>query len=497
VIGLTALAAAMVGLDALVVSTALSTIRVDLGASVAELEWTVTAYTLTFAVLMMTAAALGDRFGRRRVFIVGVAVFGASSAACALASDAGWLIAARAVQGAGAAAMMPLSLTLLTAVIPPERRPSALGLYTAVVGASVPVGPLLGGAVVQWISWPWVFWLNVPIAVALIPLARTRLDESVGLDTALDGPGLTLVTGAAFGLVWGLVRGNTAGWSSPEVLLALASGGLLGVAFARWELSARQPMLPPRLFRNRSFAAGNAGIFFLWGSVLGTIYFMAQFLQTGLGYSPLGAGLRLVPWGAIVMFVPRIVGGRIPRLGERPFVAAGMTLHASALIWIALIADPGLEYWRMVAPLIMSGVGVAMAIPATQSSVLSTAAPRDVGKSSGAFSALRQLGGAFGVAVAVATFTGAGSYASASSFVDGLAPALEACAGLAGVAALAGLTIPRRRPAAVPTPAPVTPAPVTAPAPVATPTQVATPTPVATPTQVTATAQADARELTG
>jgi hypothetical protein len=313
---------------------------------------------------------------------------------------------------------------------------------------------LLGGAVVQGISWPWVFWLNVPIALALIPLSRLKITESVGVDTALDGPGLAFATGAAFGLVWGLVRGNSTGWSSVEVLLALTLGTLFGVVFVGWEARAGQPMLPMRLFRSRAFSAGNAGIFFLWGSVLGTIYFMAQFLQTGLGYSPLGAGLRLVPWGAIVMVIPRMVGSRIPRLGERPFVATGMVLHTGALVWIALIAAPGLEYWRMVAPLVLSGIGVALAIPATQSCVLSTAAPSDVGRSSGAFSTLRQLGGAFGVAVAVAVFAGAGSYASPSAFVDGFTPALGACAALAAAAAAAGLAIPRRQHTAAPQPTP-------------------------------------------
>lgn len=452
---MTSVAAAMVGLDALVVSTALSTIRVDIGASVEELEWTVNAYTLTFALLMMTAAALGDRFGRRRLFVVGVGVFAAGSVACALAPGAGWLIAARAVQGVGASAVVPLTLALLTGAIPPRQRSRALGIYSGVMGASVPLGPLLGGVVVQGISWPWIFWLNVPIALALIPLALTRVEESRGPVTALDAPGLALVTGAVLGLVWGLVRGNSAGWASAEVLVTLACGAALSVAFVVRETRTREPMLPMRLFLNRSFSAGNAAMFFLWGSGLGAMFFMAQFLQTGLGYGPLDAGLRLMPWGAIVMLVPRVVGAQIPRFGERPFIAAGMMLHAVSLAWIALIAATTLDYWEMVAPLLLSGLGVAMASPAMQSSVLSTAAPGDVGKSSAAFSTIRQLGGAFGVAVLVAVFAGAGSYLSAAGFVDGFKAALGAAAGLAFAAAVAGITLPRRRAiAAVPAPIP-------------------------------------------
>jgi EmrB/QacA subfamily drug resistance transporter len=453
VVILTAAAAAMVGLDALVVATALSTIRVDIGASIGELQWTVSAYTLTFAVLIMPAAALGDRLGRRRVCLAGLGLFAAASAACALAPGVGWLIAARAVQGAGAAAVMPLTLTLLTAAVPAPQRPRALGIYSAVIGASVPLGPLVGGAVVQGIDWRWIFWLNLPAALVLIPLIRARVGESAGTRAALDLPGLALATGAAFGLVWGLVRGNTAGWGSTEVLLTLALGAALTAAFVLRESRTAEPMLPMRLFRDRSFSAGTAAIFFLWGSALGAIFFMAQFLQTGLGYGPLGAGLRLMPWGAVVMVVPRIVGAWIPRLGERAFLVAGMSLQAVAMAWIALAAAPGLPYRQLVLPLILSGAGLAMSIPAAQSSVLAAAAPHDVGKRSGAFSTVRQLGGAFGVAVLVTVFTGTGSYASAAAFVHGFGPALAGSAGLALAAAVAGLAAPRRRPATTAAPA--------------------------------------------
>jgi len=435
----------MVGLDALVVSTALSTIRLDLGASVEQLEWTVNAYTLSFAVLMMTASALGDRYGRRAMFVAGLSIFAAASAGCALAPDVGWLIAGRAVQGAGAAAVMPLTLALLSAAVPPHQRPKALGIYAALTGVSVPLGPLLGGAVVEGISWPWIFWLNLPFAIVLIPLARTRITEGYGEDTVLDLPGLFLVTGAAFGLVWGVVRGNAAGWGSAEVLTSLAAGATLAVGFVVRERSTARPMLPMRLFRGRAFSGGSAAMFFLWGSALGALFFMAQFLQTGLGFGPLATGLRLMPWGGVVMIVPRLVGAHIPRVGERPFIAAGMCLHGAALAWIALIAEPGLDYWKMLTPLLLSGLGVAMASPAAQSSVFSAAAPRDIGRSAGAFSTLRQLGGAFGVAVLVAVFAGAGSYASATTFVNGFAPALGSGAGLAFAAAVAGLTVPKRR----------------------------------------------------
>jgi EmrB/QacA subfamily drug resistance transporter len=444
VLGLTAIAALMVGLDALVVSTALSTMRIELGASLEQLEWTVNAYSLSFAVLLMTAAALGDRFGRRRVFTAGLTVFAAASAACALAPDAGWLIAGRAVQGAGAAAVMPLALALLSGAFPPPLRAKALGIFTAVVGVSVPLGPLVGGAVVEGISWPWIFWVNLPIALFLVPLAHRRLEESRGADAALDMPGLALVTAAALGLVWGLVRGNAAGWGSGEVVATLALGAVLGIGFVAWELRAARPMLPMGLFRIRPFAGGNAAIFFLWGSAFGAVFFVAQFLQTTLGFTPLEAGVRLIPWGAVTVLVPRFVGVLIPRVGERPFAVAGMSLHAAAMGWIALIAEPGLAYGSMVAPMILSGAGVAMAIPASQSAVLSSVAPQFIGKAAGTFSTARQLGGAFGVAVLVALFAASGSYASAAAFSDGFGPALAGSAALSLAGATAGLWLPGR-----------------------------------------------------
>ena len=438
-------AALVIGLDALVVSTALSTIRVELGASLEELEWTVNAYVLSFAVLMMSAVALGDRFGRRRMFVAGLGLFAAASAACAVAPEAGALIAARAVQGGGAALIMPLALALLTEAFPPPLRPRALGIFASVVGVSVPLGPLVGGAVVEGVAWPWIFWLNVPIALVLIPLALSRTRESFGPRARLDLLGLTLVTSAAFGLVWGLVRGNSAGWTSVEVLTALIVGALLTILFVIWELRATEPMLPMRLFRSPAFSGGNAAIFMIWGSALGALFFMAQFLQSGLGYRPLAAGLGLMPWGATTVVVPRIVGALINRVGERPFIVGGLSLNAAAMGWIALIADPDLAYWQLVAPQIISGAGIAMAIPASQSAVLNSVAPQFIGKASGTYATIRQLGGAFGVAVMVAVFAGTGSYASPQAFVDGFAPAVVACAGLSLAGALAAAALPRRR----------------------------------------------------
>ena len=443
----------MVVLDLLVVATALSTIRRDLGASIGQLEWTVNAYTLTFAVLLMTAAAVGDRLGWRRVFAVGLGVFAAASAACALAPGVGALIAARAVQGAGAAMIMPLALALLNAAFPPQRRGWAMGIFGAVTALAAVVGPVLGGAITQGLAWQWIFWLNVPLALLAIPLALRRLTESHGPQAPLDLPGLALASGASLGLVWGLVRGTSAGWGSPEVAGTLAAGAVLAVAFAGWESRARAPMLPMRLFASRAFSAGNAAIFFLNASLTGAVFFTAQFLQVSLGQDPLAAGIRLLPWGLAPFLIAPRAGKLADRIGERPLIVCGLLLQAAGLAWIAAVAAPGLAYSAMLAPMILSGAGFAMALPAVTKAVVGSVPPADIGKASGAYSTMRQLGGAFGVAILAAVFAGSGSYASAAAFSDGFAPATAAAAGLAVAGVLAALGLPGRAHRAQPAPA--------------------------------------------
>jgi EmrB/QacA subfamily drug resistance transporter len=445
VLVLTSVASLMVALDVTVVSTALSAIRIHLGASIDELEWTVNAYGLSFAVLLMTAAAIGDRIGRRRMFVSGMALFVLASGACALAPSVGWLIAARTVQGAGAAIISPVALALLTAAFEPHRRGKALGIFGGITGLAVVAGPVVGGAVTQGLAWQWIFWLNVPIGLAAIPLVLLKLDESFGPGASLDGPGLGLVSGAVLGIAWGLVRGNTAGWGSSEVIGALAGGALLLVAFVLWESRAREPMLPMRLFRSRAFAAGNAVGLLMFGALFSAVFFMAQFQQTVLGQSPLQAGLRLIPWTGTVFIVAPIAGVLVDRIGERPLLVAGLSLQAIGLAWVAVIARTGLPYAEMVPPLIAAGVGISLSVPAAQNAVLGTVAPADIGKASGTFSTMRQLGGAFGLAIAVAVFASAGGYASPQAFTDGFAPAIAVSAALSLGGALAGLLLSVRK----------------------------------------------------
>ena len=312
-------------------------------------------------------------------------------------------------------------------------------------GLAVGSGPVVGGAIAEGLAWEWIFWLNVPIGLVMIPLVLSRIEESFGGDTGIDVPGLALVTGGALGIVWGLVRGNAAGWDSAEVVASLAAGVLLAAAFVAWELRAREPMLPMRFFRSRAFSAGNAAIFCLFASLFTAVFFLAQFLQTALGYGPLDAGLRLVPWTATLMVCAPIAGALADRLGERPFMVAGLLLQAVGMGWIALIADPAMSYSEMIAPLIIAGAGVSMAIPAAQNSVVGSVPVEAIGKAAGTNSTMRELGGVFGIAISVAVFAGAGSYASAQAFTDGFAPAIGVSAALALVGALAGAWLPGRR----------------------------------------------------
>ena len=445
VLVLTSIASFMVSLDSQVVATALSTIRLDLNASIEQLEWTVNAYVLSFAVLLMTGAAIGDRLGRRRMFAVGLGLFVAASAACALAPTIGWLIAARAMQGIGGALVVPLAMALLSAAFPPQERAKALGIFSGLTGLALIAGPVVGGAIADGVAWQWIFWLNVPIGLIVIPLVLRRVAESSGADTALDFPGLVLVTGASFALVWGLMRGNGAGWEGFEVVTALAAGILLAAAFVVWQLRAREPMVPMRFFRSRAFAAGNATGFFMFGTLYGALFFMAQFLQTGQGHGALGAALRLLPWTATLFVVAPIAGALVNRVGERPLIVCGLFLQAVGIAWIALIAAPALAYAELVVPLIVAGAGVSMAMPASQNAVLNAVAKTEIGKASGTFNMLRFLGGVFGIAITVAAFAGTGGVASPEAFSSGFARAIAVAAALSLSGAVAGLWLPARR----------------------------------------------------
>ena len=439
----------MVVLDNLVVTTALPSIRTDLGGGLQALEWTVNAYTLTFAVLLLTGAALGDRFGRRRMFVIGLGIFTVASAAAALAPTTGALIAARALQGAGAAIVTPLTLTLLASAFPSEKRGLAIGAWSGISGLAVALGPLVGGAVVEGISWQWIFWLNVPIGIALAPLARRQLAESYGPAGRLDLPGLALGGLGLLGVVYGIVRGAELGWTSGTVLGSLVAGAALLAAFVAWELRAPAPMLPMRFFRSRAFSAANGVSLAMYFGVFGSIFLLAQFFQVTQGLSPLEAGLRILPWTVMPMFVAPVAGLLSDRIGSRPLMATGLALQAIAIGWLAAVSTPTVPYSELVIPFALAGTGMALVFAPTANAVLAAVRPEEAGQASGATNAIREVGGTLGVAVLASVFAANGSYASPQAFTDGMTSAAWVGAAVLAAGALIALLVPGK-PRAVP-----------------------------------------------
>ncbi len=440
----TSVALFMVTLDNLVVTTALPSIRLDLHADLASLGWFVNAYTLSFAVLLLPAAALGDRLGRKRVFSVGLSAFTLASVAAALAPTSGALIAARAFQGASAAAVMPLSLTLLSEAFPAGRRGLALGIWSGVSGLGVALGPLAGGAVVEGISWHWIFWLNVPIGIALVPLALARLTESHGPGRRLDARGLLLAGTGLFGLVFGIVKAQDYGWTSATVVGAGLAGVALLAAFVWWELRAPEPMLPMRFFRSRGFTATSGVTVAMFFGTFGSIFLLAQFFQTVQHYSPLEAGLRTLPWTGMTILVAPVAGILSDRVGSRPLMTLGLTLQSAALALLALVSTPDVPYLRLVGPFAMAGAGMALVFAPAANAVLSSVRPQEAGQASGATNTFREIGGALGVSVLSTVFAGAGSYASPQAFVDGMTKAVWVGAGVLALGAICALFVPGR-----------------------------------------------------
>ncbi len=440
----TSVAVFMVSLDNLVVTTALPVIKADLGASLSGLEWTVNAYTLTFAVLLLTGAALGDRFGRKRMFVVGLALFTVSSALAALAPSIGALIAARALQGVGGAIVMPLTLTILSGAVSPARRGMALGIWGGVAGLAVALGPVVGGAVVEGLSWQWIFWLNVPIGLVLLPIAVLRLSESKGPNRSLDLPGLGLASAGLLGIVWGLIRGNEHGWTSLGVAGPIIAGFVLLGAFVLWERRSPEPMVPLRFFRNRAFSAANVTSLLMSFGMFGSIFLLAQFFQVVQGYSPLEAGLRTLPWTAMPILVAPIAGMFSDRIGARPLLVGGMALMALGLAWIAFVTSPTVPYAQLVPAFVLAGVGMSLYFAPVANLVLSTVARKEEGKASGVNNTIREVGGVFGVAVLASVFSAAGSYVSPQAFVDGMVPAIWVGAVAVALAGVAAVLIPPR-----------------------------------------------------
>jgi EmrB/QacA subfamily drug resistance transporter len=443
-VALTGAALFMITLDNLIVVSTLPSMQRDLGVSLDRLQWVVDAYILVFAVLILTGAALGDRYGRRRMLVAGLLVFTASSAAGALATNLTQLVIARSVQGLGAALLMPLTLTLLSAAFPPERRTAALGLWSSIAGLGVALGPLLGGVLVKWLDWHWIFWINVPVGLTAALLVPRRLTESRGAQVPLDLRGLVLASGGLLGIVWATTRGNADGWTAGSTLGAYAVGIALLAAFVGQERRSPAPMLPLGLFRRAGFAAANGAGFALHFTMFGAFFVIIQYLTQVQGASAIQAGIETLPWTILPLAVSPFTGALGGRVGSRPFVVAGLLLLAAGTAAAALAMSTGASYLELVGPLVAIGFGIALVLPNVASAALGSALPEHIGKASGTNTTFRQLGGVFGIAVSVLVFDRAGSFTSAADVVDGARAALFVGAGVGVLGAVAAVGIPAR-----------------------------------------------------
>jgi len=445
VMALTSTAYFMVVLDSVVVITALPRMQRDLHVSLASLQWTLNAYGIAFAAGIITAAALGDRFGRRKLFTIGLALFTAASVACALAPNLSELIVARTLQGLGGAIVLPLSLTILTAAFPIERRGMIIGIYGGLAGLAVAMGPIVGGAVTQSIDWHWIFWINVPVGVVAVLLGVRLLPESYGAPERLDLVGVGLITAAVASLVWALSRASDVGWSSTEVVGTLVAGAALLVVFVAWESSVGEPMVPPALFAARDFAIGNITTFLMSGAIFAGGLLVTEEFQLARHYSPVGAGLHLLPFFATPMLVSPLAGALSDRIGRRPIIVVGLGLLTAGFVWVAWRGSLRTSWIELVIALLIAGVGISMALPTVPTAVLSAVPAQDMGKASGINYMAQRFGAVFGVAIGSTVFATYGGLASPAAVTAGFKPALWACAALAGLAALTGMAMSARR----------------------------------------------------
>lgn len=434
----------MATLDNLVMTSALPVIQADLHASVGDLSWFMNAYTLAFATFMLPAATLGDRIGRRRMMVAGIAVFTLASIGSALADSSSTLIATRAAQGFGAAAIMPLSLTLLAANVPDRLRPAAIGIWGGVSGLGVALGPVVGGAVVQGVSWQAIFWLNVPVAILALPLVLAAVAESRGTWQRLDLTGALMLGGAVFLGIWGIVHGNDDGWGSGRVLTPLIIAALLLPLYVGWARRRSHAVLPLRLFAARSFSVANVVALGFTAGMFGAVFLLAQYLQVVQGFTPLGVGVRTLPWTAAPMVVAPLAGVLAARLGVRPLLLVGLALQTGSLAWFAGLAEANSPYSAFVPALVMAGVGMGLVFPSVSNATLDGLPAGDFAIASSANSTIREFGVALGVALLTAVFESCGGQISPTGYAGAIGPALLTGAGAVAIALVAALFTPRR-----------------------------------------------------
>jgi EmrB/QacA subfamily drug resistance transporter len=390
----------MIMLDNTVVNVALPSIQRSLKTTPENLEWTINAYFLSFAALILLGGKLGDRFGRKRIFLVGLAIFTLSSAACALSTSDAGLISARAVQGVGAALMNPLSLSIIVAAFPRHQVPTAIGIWAGISGLGLAIGPLLGGFLVEHVDWSAVFWINVPIGVLAAGATLWFVQESKDPTArSFDIVGTVLVTAGLFSLVWALIRTNAHSWQSAQTVGFLVAAVVLLVGFVVWEGRQSDPMIPLSFFRKRAFDVAIASVALIGFSMFGIIYFLTLYLQNVRGYSAIESGVRTLPMTVMVILIAPVAGKVSARIGPRPLMSAGMLIMALGLASLTRLSLDA-SYWTVIFPsFVCVGAGIAMSMPTTTGVAMGSVDPQRAGIASGVVNSARQVGGALGVAV--------------------------------------------------------------------------------------------------
>jgi EmrB/QacA subfamily drug resistance transporter len=395
----------MIMLDNTVVNVALPSIQEELHASLSGLEWTVNIYTLTFAVLLVTGGRLGDTLGRRKIFLIGVVVFALSSAAIGVAPDQGWLVAGRAVQGVGAALMMPATLSIITVTFPPEERGKAIGTWAGVSALALAIGPVVGGALTDYVSWRAIFFLNLPVAAGAVAVTLFAAHESRDETTrhTIDLPGITAISVGLTALVLALIEGNAWGWGSPEIVALLVTAVVGLVGFALIERRVREPMVDFALFRARTFLGANAVAFIVSFAMLAVFFFTALYMQNILGYSAIEAGVRFLPSTLMIVLIAPFAGRLADRIGPRPPMVAGLALVTVALFLQTRI-DLDTGYGLLLPAFVLLGIGMALVMSPMSTAAMNAVVPQKAGVASGILSMSRMVGGTFGVAALGALF---------------------------------------------------------------------------------------------
>jgi EmrB/QacA subfamily drug resistance transporter len=434
----------MIMLDNTVVNVALPAIQRDLSADLSELQWVVTGYALTFAALMLIGGKAADAYGRRLVFVVGIAVFTLASLWCGLADSGSMLIAARVVQGAGAALMNPATLSIIAATFPPRQRGTAIGIWAGVAALALAIGPLVGGLLTEHLSWHWIFYVNIPVGALAIIASFLFIDESRDeTHERLDVPGLATSGLGLFALTYALIEANTYGWGSARIVGAFAVGAIALAAFVVLERTQRAPMLPLDLFRSGTYTGANVVVLLVALAMFGVFFFVSLYMQNILGYSAVQAGAAFLPMTVLIILIAPIAGRASDRVGSRWLMTTGMGLLAVQLVYFSQLTQRS-SYWDLLPAMIVGGVGMALTMTPSAAAATRSVPVAKAGVGSAVLNAFRQVGGSIGVALIGAIMAAeAGGRQTAEAFMDGFESSLLVAAVIAFAGSIVSLVLVR------------------------------------------------------